>query len=87
MTLDRNGKRDKHEFLWRGLALHLGQRRQPVLELVADETYPRPVSHPISGRLDEHSCKPDTSEGCRVRARSLFAGAAEAGRGLLQPRS
>jgi hypothetical protein len=40
MTLDRSGKRDKHEFLWRDLALHLGRRRQPALELVADATYP-----------------------------------------------
>ena len=40
MTLDRSGKRDTHEFLWRGLALHLGRSRQPVLELVADAIYP-----------------------------------------------
>ena len=39
MTLDRSGKRDKHEFLWRGLALHLGLRKQAVLQLVADATY------------------------------------------------
>ena len=40
MTLDRSGKRDTHEFLWRGLALHLGPRRNPVLELIADATFP-----------------------------------------------
>jgi hypothetical protein len=28
------------EFVWRGLDLHLGNRRKPVLTLVADTTYP-----------------------------------------------
>jgi hypothetical protein len=28
------------EFVWRGLALHLGIRKRPVLTLVADDTYP-----------------------------------------------
>jgi hypothetical protein len=28
------------DFVWRGLALHLGRRRQPVLELVADADQP-----------------------------------------------
>ena len=40
MTVDRSGKRDKHEFLWRGLALHLGLHKQPVLEIIADATHP-----------------------------------------------
>ena len=37
---DRSTKRDKDEFAWKGLALHLGRREKPVLTLVADETYP-----------------------------------------------
>jgi hypothetical protein len=28
------------KFVWRGLGLHLGQRKAPVLTLVADATYP-----------------------------------------------
>jgi hypothetical protein len=28
------------KFIWRGLGLHLGNRRKPVLTLVADDTYP-----------------------------------------------
>jgi len=27
------------DFVWRGLALHLGRRKTPVLTLVQDETY------------------------------------------------
>jgi hypothetical protein len=34
---DRLGR---EEFRWHGLALHLGQRKTPVLTLVADDTYP-----------------------------------------------
>ena len=30
----------RRHFRWRGLALHLGRRKQPVLTLVADDTYP-----------------------------------------------
>jgi hypothetical protein len=30
----------KELFVWRGLGLHLGRRRTPVLTLVADATYP-----------------------------------------------
>ena len=28
------------DFVWRGLSLHLGRRRTPILTLVADATYP-----------------------------------------------
>jgi hypothetical protein len=28
------------DFVWRGHSLHFGRRRQPVLTLVADATYP-----------------------------------------------
>jgi hypothetical protein len=28
------------DFVWRGLDLHFGQRRRPVLTLTADATYP-----------------------------------------------
>ena len=28
------------KFVWRGLALHLGRRKTPVLTLIADPTYP-----------------------------------------------
>ena len=28
------------KFIWRGLDLHLGRRKKPVLTLVADATYP-----------------------------------------------
>ena len=28
------------DFVWRGLALHLGRRRKPVLNLVADADFP-----------------------------------------------
>jgi hypothetical protein len=28
------------EFVWRGLSLHLGRRKTPVLTLVSDATYP-----------------------------------------------
>jgi hypothetical protein len=31
---------DREKFVWRGLALHYGQRKTPVLTLVADATYP-----------------------------------------------
>ena len=30
----------RRHFRWRGLALHLGRRKRPVLTLVADDTYP-----------------------------------------------
>ena len=32
---------DRSEFVWRGLGLHLGRRKTPVLTLIADATYPR----------------------------------------------
>jgi hypothetical protein len=28
------------EFVWQGLDLHLGRRKEPVLVLIADKTYP-----------------------------------------------
>jgi len=28
------------KFIWRGLSLHLGRSRKPILTLVADATYP-----------------------------------------------
>ena len=31
---------DRERFVWRGLALHYGRRKAPVLTLVADATYP-----------------------------------------------
>jgi hypothetical protein len=31
---------DQNKFVWRGLALHLGRRKAPVLTLVADDDYP-----------------------------------------------
>lgn len=31
---------DREKFIWRGLALHWGRGRKPVLTLVADETWP-----------------------------------------------
>jgi hypothetical protein len=31
---------DRSEFVWRGLDLHLGRRKSPVLTLVADAIYP-----------------------------------------------
>jgi hypothetical protein len=31
---------DRERFVWRGLALHYGRRKTPVLTLVADVTYP-----------------------------------------------
>jgi hypothetical protein len=31
---------DKERFAWRGLKLHFGRQREPVLTLVADVTYP-----------------------------------------------
>ena len=36
------------EFVWHGLALHLGRRKQPVLVLIADKTYPHlySISYP-----------------------------------------
>ena len=37
---NRSGKRDKDEFVWCGLGLHLGTRKKPVLTLEADATYP-----------------------------------------------
>ena len=33
-------KLDRSKFTWRGLGLHLGWRRKPVLTLLADKTYP-----------------------------------------------
>jgi hypothetical protein len=36
--MSRDGKRDKQEFTWRGLALYLERRK--LLTLVADATYP-----------------------------------------------
>jgi hypothetical protein len=32
--------RDREDFTWRGLALHFGRRKTPVLTLSADATYP-----------------------------------------------
>ena len=37
---DRSGKRDKQEFVWRGLGLCLGLSRKPVVTLVAETAYP-----------------------------------------------
>jgi hypothetical protein len=37
---DRTGIIARTEFRWRGLDLHLGNRRTPVLTLVADKAYP-----------------------------------------------
>jgi hypothetical protein len=37
---NRSGKRDKDEFVWRGFGLHLGARKEPVLWLVVDATWP-----------------------------------------------
>lgn len=31
---------DRQDFAWKGLALHHGRRKTPVLTLVADATYP-----------------------------------------------
>jgi hypothetical protein len=31
---------DRHDFVWRGLALHLGRRKTPVLILIADTDIP-----------------------------------------------
>ena len=31
---------DRHDFIWKGLALHIGRRKTPILTLVADATYP-----------------------------------------------
>jgi hypothetical protein len=31
---------DREDFTWKGLALHYGRRKTPVLTLVADLTYP-----------------------------------------------
>jgi hypothetical protein len=36
----RADKLDRHAFAWKGLGLHYGRRRKPVLTLVADATYP-----------------------------------------------
>jgi hypothetical protein len=37
MSID---KANKHKFTWRGLDLHLGRSKTPVLTLVQDGTYP-----------------------------------------------
>lgn len=36
----RDDKRDKAEFIWHGLALHLIAHKRPVLTLVQDTRYP-----------------------------------------------
>ena len=57
------------KFVWRGLDLHLGRRKTPVLTLVADATYSHLYRITIPERLDEHARKPDQGEGCCLRSR------------------
>ena len=57
---------DREKFVWRGLALHYGRRKTPVLILVADATFPHLYRIPIPKWLDEHAGEPDAREGRRL---------------------
>ena len=39
-AVTRADRLGQNEFRWRGLALHFGKRKRPVLTLVADDIYP-----------------------------------------------
>ena len=54
----RSHKRAKTEFVWRGLALHLGRSTRPMLELVVDETLSALI--PVSDTQTARPARPGT---------------------------
>ena len=72
---------EQTKFVWRGLALHLGRRKKPVLTLVADATYPHLYRIRYPNGWTSTPANLTRAKDAAYESRPLFAGGTEALRG------